>query len=188
MSKFAPILPRRDAKTYVGIDLSLSASGIVILDADGKLSYQDVITTSANRSLYSRVEYIASAIYGVTEDIASPAIAAIEVPHGGMKGGTVMQLSALAYVIRMQFYPADVLNVMPTQVKQFATGKGSAAKELMLKAVYQRWGFDTDDNNLADAYALAQIARAWCQTGETSLQRSILQRIEQAHMKSLWSM
>ena len=30
-----------------------------------------------------------------------------------------------------------------------------------MKEVYKRWGFDTDDNNLSDAFAMAQIGRAY---------------------------
>ena len=53
------------------------------------------------------------------------------------------------------------LEVSPSQVKQFATGKGNANKEVVLQQVYKRWGVEFNDNNQADAYVLAQIGRAY---------------------------
>lgn len=48
--------------------------------------------------------------------------------------------------------------VPPTSVKKFATGSGVSAKNLMIKAVYTKWGADVDNDNAADAYTLARIA------------------------------
>ena len=51
--------------------------------------------------------------------------------------------------------------VAPQAVKKFTLGKGgSQAKALMLKGVYSKWGFDTDVDDLADAFALAKVAEA----------------------------
>ena len=48
----------------------------------------------------------------------------------------------------------------PTVVKKFATGKGNCKKDVVIKEVYKRWDFDTDNDNIADAYVLMQIGRA----------------------------
>jgi hypothetical protein len=50
--------------------------------------------------------------------------------------------------------------VAPQQLKKFTTGKGNAPKDIMTKEVLKRWGYDTNDTNLADAYALARVAYA----------------------------
>lgn len=55
----------------------------------------------------------------------------------------------------------------PGQVKQFATQNGSADKNLVLKAVFKKWGVDVDDDNLADAYTLSRMAAAIV-TGQTA--------------------
>ena len=52
------------------------------------------------------------------------------------------------------------MEVAPTSLKKFVTGKGNAKKDLMLLSVYKRWGFDTTNDNKADAYGLAQFGRA----------------------------
>lgn len=51
--------------------------------------------------------------------------------------------------------------VQPSNVKVFATGKGTASKQEMLDAVKTIWSTDFGkDDNKADAYVLAQIAYA----------------------------
>ena len=43
-------------------------------------------------------------------------------------------------------------------LKQVATGKGNAQKDQVMLGVYKRWQFESDDNNVADAYVLGRIA------------------------------
>lgn len=50
--------------------------------------------------------------------------------------------------------------VAPQAVKKFATGKGNGDKNVVIKRVYQKWGVDIDDDNLADAYVLSRIGAA----------------------------
>lgn len=67
-----------------------------------------------------------------------------------------------------------IVNTM--QVKKFATGSSKAAKQEMLLAVYKRWGYETRDDNVADALTLAKIARALCDgdAGLIGAQRDVL--------------
>ena len=58
--------------------------------------------------------------------------------------------------------------VQPSTLKKFVTGNGAAKKNNMLLAVFKKWGFETSDDNLADAFALAQLART-LHTGSAEL-------------------
>jgi crossover junction endodeoxyribonuclease RuvC len=60
-----------------------------------------------------------------------------------------------------------VLEASPTSVKKFATGKGRASKSEMLAAAKALWGFETTDDNQADALALACMGRVL--EGETGV-------------------
>jgi len=60
-----------------------------------------------------------------------------------------------------------VLEVSPTSLKKFTTGKGRASKQEMLAAVKDLWGFETKDDNQADALALACMGRVL--EGETGV-------------------
>jgi crossover junction endodeoxyribonuclease RuvC len=52
--------------------------------------------------------------------------------------------------------------VTPTQLKQFATGNGSADKDKVMEWVEKKWGLCVDGNdNLADAAVLAKIGEVY---------------------------
>jgi len=50
------------------------------------------------------------------------------------------------------------LKIAPMTLKKFAAGKGNAKKQEMLLQIYKRWGAEFNDDNAADAYALARLA------------------------------
>ena len=50
------------------------------------------------------------------------------------------------------------LQVPPMTLKKFAAGKGTAKKQEMLLQIYKRYGVEFNDDNAADAYALARVA------------------------------
>ncbi len=52
-----------------------------------------------------------------------------------------------------------IITMVPGQIKKFITGKGNAKKELILKEVFRRYDFDTSDNNIADAFAIAKYVQ-----------------------------
>lgn len=96
-----------------------------------------------------------------------PSLIVIEGFSYGSKGRGVFDIAYLGWRIReeLERYRTEDdipwLEVSPSQVKQFATGKGNANKEIVLQQVYKRWGVEFNDNNQADAYVLAQIGRAY---------------------------
>lgn len=50
------------------------------------------------------------------------------------------------------------LVVPPLTLKKYATGKGTSKKQEMLLQIYKRWGVEFNDDNAADAYALARLS------------------------------
>jgi Holliday junction resolvasome RuvABC endonuclease subunit len=50
------------------------------------------------------------------------------------------------------------LQVPPMTLKKFAAGKGNAKKQEMLLQIYKRYGVEFNNDNAADAYALARVA------------------------------
>lgn len=50
------------------------------------------------------------------------------------------------------------LMIPPMTLKKYATGKGNAKKQEMLLQIYKRWNVEFNDDNAADAYALARLA------------------------------
>lgn len=75
-------------------------------------------------------------------------------------------LGELSAVVRMtiyDFFEEDderrfPLKVPPMTLKKYASGKGNSKKQEMLLQIYKRWGMEFNDDNAADAYALARLA------------------------------
>lgn len=59
--------------------------------------------------------------------------------------------------------------VTPQQLKKFTSGNGNEKKNLIVRAVWRKWGYDAVDDNTADAYGLSRIAAAIV-TGHTDHQ------------------
>lgn len=47
--------------------------------------------------------------------------------------------------------------IAPTALKKFATGKGNSQKAIIMQQVLKRWGFEARNEDIADAFVLAQI-------------------------------
>lgn len=151
----------------IGIDPSLTATGIVVL-RDGEVELAEATKNRPELGTIKRAKLIREQI---NKNINHPSIdtdlIVIEGFSYGSKGRSVFDIAYLGWRIREDLeafrskYNTPWLEVPPTQLKQFATGKGNANKEIILQQVYKRWGYETHDNNIADAYALAQIGRAY---------------------------
>lgn len=69
--------------------------------------------------------------------------------------------------IRMRLWEAgvDIIEVPPSVLKLFVTGKGKAEKNLMLRDVFRRWGYVAECDDLSDAYALTVLGRQLLEKG-----------------------
>lgn len=91
--------------------------------------------------------------------------------------GAVLRQSLLSNV--------QVIEVPPTVLKKFATGKGNAPKEQVMAHVARRWGQIFDTNDEADAYVLCRLGR--CFSGvdecETAWQREAVEVLKNPKVK-----
>ena len=76
--------------------------------------------------------------------------------------GTAITLVEIGTMIRYNLWVNDFNYevVTPTSLKKFVTGKGNSPKDLIIKEVYKRWNFDTNDNDIADAFSMAMFGLA----------------------------
>ena len=91
-----------------------------------------------------------------------PDMAVIEGYAYGVRTNSAVLINSIGAVCRLILHDFQVptIEIAPSSVKKFTTGKSQATKSLMLKHVYMVWGFDTNDDNIADAYALARMGFA----------------------------
>lgn len=99
------------------------------------------------------------------------------------------QMGGLGYLVRKALHDNGYrwIEVAPSALKKFVSGSGNANKDVMLKNVYKRFGFDTNDNNIADAVGLLYVGLAleglWEPT--TAEQRAVIGQIKGGPVKKV---
>ncbi len=140
-------------------DLSLTGTGWAIVD-DVVLSF-GTIAPGKMTGMF-RLRYIKEKVLAMTKGAD---LIIFEGLSFGSNDPSAQERAGLAYLIRYALWDrtdgplGDFYIVAPTSLKKFVTGKGNAPKEMVIKEVYKRWGFEAANNNEADALGLLQIGR-----------------------------
>jgi len=138
------------APSILALDLSLTASGYC---RDGECGR---ITTQLRG--WERIAHIMR----IVRDLAAGVeIAVLEGYSFGSQGRAVFQIGELGGVVRFWLWGHRIptVEVAPSALKKFATGKGNSPKDAMIAAAIRRFGFGGHDNNEADAFLLWCLAR-----------------------------
>lgn len=148
----------------LGIDPSIKSTGLVLLKCFDKrvelLSAKTVKLPAlqGREKLLCVVERIMQ-----TVNFTQPDVICVEGYglHFGHKS-SVVPLVELGGILRYRLNLSGYgyLEPRPNQLKM-AAGNGHAKKPEIKKLVYEKWGFDTDDDNLSDAYVCAVIGLAY---------------------------
>ena len=85
----------------------------------------------------------------------------IETPFMG-KGNFVLQQGALGYMLRgaIREKGLNYIDVAPSQLKKFISGSHLCKKEGLILPLYKKYGYEHQDDNVRDAFGLAQIAKS----------------------------
>lgn len=148
----------------IGLDLSLTGTGVVVLDKYGVLISHNTISSkpTGDNPLkeLTRLETIVDTIRDIKQDYSID-VAVIEGVAMGIqsKNTSLVQLSALNYLVRIMCRDEGIPFIIcpPTTNKKYITGKGNSPKDVVLMHVYKNWGFEADNNNESDAFGLAHI-------------------------------
>jgi crossover junction endodeoxyribonuclease RuvC len=137
----------------IGIDLSLTGTGVCALRDGGRLW---TINTTAKTRTEDRLITIRSAI---AQECGCMDAAIIEGLSYGSVGGAQAERSALHWMVRVDLYQLGIpyVVVTPMSLKKFVCGTAKAEKSMMIREVYRRWGVEASNDNEADAAALAHL-------------------------------
>lgn len=145
-------------KQFVGIDPS-GNTGLVVNDEKETIIAREIELplplSASHKEIYDYCELIVS-------HVPMHSVVCIETVSNLSKGQAVHFQHVLAGFLRyiMERQKIDYYNVAPTQLKKFVTSNHQAKKSEMMKAVYKKWGYDAETDNIADAYGLAKLAEA----------------------------
>lgn len=144
---------------YAGFDLSLTASGYAVLQGDVALA-SGVLKPPKDIGEMDRLHWIRASVEALV-CTWKPAMTYLEA-YAFSQANRAHQMGELGGVVRLRLaelpYNAAIAPIGVN--KKFCSGKGNAKKEMLIKDVYKRWGFEARDNNEADAYSLARLAQA----------------------------
>jgi Holliday junction resolvasome RuvABC endonuclease subunit len=158
----------------VGIDPSWTGTAVVCVDLETLAEKHWLLKTAPKHGsihsyrrhmvmfkqlteVLSEIERTYTVVHVCVEDFARNA------KNGREESGSIRSLIllTLGWVFGDTREASPTL-VATTQLKKFATGNGGAGmqKSQVIKYVDKKWGFDTANDNLADAYVLARVGVA----------------------------
>lgn len=157
---------------YMGIDLSLTGTGILIIDDNGTVIIKQLVKTLNKEKILGTkpIQYIdilpedrIIKILNVVKNLCEtnkPNIIYIEGLSFGSQGRSVLELGGLHYCIKVYLKTENYnyKTIPPKTLKKKITGNGNANKETMILKVFKKYGEEFSDNNLCDAYCLARCA------------------------------
>lgn len=146
----------------IGIDPSLTSTGACAMGYDGVLFSSKAITSKYEgmKRLHDIKEQLQTYLY--PNDPDKKIVVFIEGYSFGSQNGREA-LGELGGMIRLMLFEEGIeyVDIPPTSLKKFATGKGTGDKVPMAISVLKTWGVDFPTTDQTDAYALCQLGRGY---------------------------
>ena len=152
-----------DVPITVGIDQSLTGFALCALSLDDLTKHH----TWVYKSPYMGVERLADIRQWLTDTFnylsEKHHIEDVAMEETVLASYSALKMGELASVVKLTIYDffdderRFPMRVPPMTLKKFASGKGNAKKQEMLLQIFKRWGIEFNDDNAADAYALARL-------------------------------
>jgi crossover junction endodeoxyribonuclease RuvC len=145
----------------IGIDQSLTGFALSVVSVE----FPNLHMTWVAKSEYRGVQRLADIQTWLNKQLFEIALNRWDVKDVAMEGTVLASHSALvlgelAATVKLTLWNKEILplQIPPMTLKKYATGKGTSKKQEMLLQMYKRWGVEFNDDNAADAYALARLA------------------------------
>ena len=147
-------------KHFMGIDPSLKGNAIVIIDEEGKIIKEILISThkecyiNDDQRLLDIMDEMYDYLLWMNEKIY------VEGLGFTAKSTTLFERQGLLFLITTTLFKLNKRYkiIPPTTLKKRTTTDGHADKKLMMRVAKCRWGIDFKDDNICDAYCLARMA------------------------------
>lgn len=162
-----------------GIDQSVNGTGVCILDDKGDVQHLERIVPPPSSKDAHRLQYIRNALLAILAKYPAVGLAAME-GYSYNSTNKKFLLGEVGAVVKLVIIDKNItlMEVAPKQLKKFVTGSGSADKNAVSTSIFFKWHVDIQQNDLADAYGLAQVAL-------TSLTQNTNNRAELEVLKNL---
>ena len=169
---------------YCGIDPSLTQTGLVVINQDGRRVKQGDFGTKSNMPMYDRLYKIAGFVGEIVTDYHLDIMVGIESPsYHSRNTRSLVDLGGLYWAITMRLVYGLLIKpipVAPTAVKKYASGKGNM-KSSDIRLLLMRQGKEFSSEDTCVAYCIAQMMRSkhFMQTGrEIALTKYQIETLE----------
>lgn len=142
--------------TFVGLDKSLTSTGICHIYPDGSIVQDEI---SVNGYGIARITAIGKRILAHISPLNNPFVCMEGYAFDRMNRSH--ELGELGGIIKLFLDTRKIpwLEVPPTTLKKFVTGKGNTKKNLMPMHVIKRFGFEPVGGDAADAIGCAFLGK-----------------------------
>ena len=143
---------------FLGLDLSLSGSGLVIIDDDYKIIEKRVMHFNAidtERLIFLEEDFL-NILKPYQEKIK---LVCYESPAYKAEGKLV-EIGEWLGVVKTNLHKLglNVIKAAPNQIKKYVSGKGVGDKNLIILDVYKNFGEEIRQDDEADAYIASRIS------------------------------
>jgi len=141
---------------FLGVDQSLNGTGLCLLDRAGAVVHLETVNPGKRRGA-ERLAYVKSSLLALLNSKVKFVCFEGYAYHST---GRVFELGEIGGVLRLVVFEHGIpdTTVAPATLKKFATHNSGAKKAAMVKAAMAE-GLSVADDNQADAFFLAMIAR-----------------------------
>ena len=156
-------------KYFLGIDMSLNRSAFVIIDNEGRAIRKIILKNRHQFKGEKRLFVLSRFMDKLLSKYGSKlAASGVENYAYGARGLALFNIGEAGGVVRLALfkwsnkYKKHYWCFAPKTVKKYATGNGNSGKKEVIKGVLKKWKFNAhEDDDMADAYAVAQFTRAY---------------------------
>lgn len=146
-----------------GIDLSLTSTGLSIIDLNDRSIMSTQYSTNSGLPLFERATFISEWLDGYRK-IYPPLIIIMEGVFFNIKAkfgmSHAMSLNKLNFSIEQNLYKSGgalYKNVMPRTIKKYITGRPDAQKELVQQSISEFYDVWLENNDMSDSLCMALL-------------------------------
>ena len=179
--------PKVDNPLFVGLDQSVSGTGITLRDGAGEIIGEHMLTpisvTKPIDGVQRLIQLFADFRSYVLDHAEGRVPCVVKEDFAFSQANQMALLGGLGWHFRIMLSRTGWhFATCPTgTLKKVATDRGNANKSAVILACYKRWGFETDNDNLADACVLSWVS--FVLYGKPMPGKMVLQRDLQATQK-----
>lgn len=168
----------------VGLDLSYSGTGVVIIHDETVETYE-FKAGKPNTPFHERAADLWKQLARVMPNPATNEVNIVIEGAAYAAEFNAFTLGELTGAVKVFLYLHGYKYELaaPNVVKKFATGSGNAQKTYVAACVAQKWGFVHKSNNVSDAYVLAKIAEIGITAAEQICQEMTKSKTKKGKVK-----